>query len=167
MHDIRVLLWFGGGTFCQYPSVLLHWHGVNLKWRTPNQKKQSWRKWINASQEFAKTSQWNETHRHDIITATAFNISLGSAFEIATMTVRFRYFCACLDFQNPLMWRHNKRHGVSNHQRLYYLLNRLFRHTPKKISKLCVTGFCEGNPPVTGDSPNKEPVTRQCFHLMT
>ena len=31
------------------------------------------------------------------------------------------------------------------------LLNRLFRHRPKKTSNLRVTGQCEGNSPVTGE----------------
>ena len=35
-----------------------------------------------------------------------------------------------------------------------YLLHRLFRHRSKKISKLCFTGLCEGNPPVTGGLPS-------------
>ena len=39
-----------------------------------------------------------------------------------------------------LQWRHNERHSVSNHQYLDCLLNRLFRLTSKKTSKLCVTG---------------------------
>ena len=50
----------------------------------------------------------------------------------------------------PLQWRHNERHGASNHQHLDCLLNRLFRRTLKKTPKLRVTGLCEGNPPVTG-----------------
>ena len=48
-----------------------------------------------------------------------------------------------------LQWRHNGRDGVSNHQPHDCLLNRLFRHRSKKTSKLCVTGLCEGNSPVT------------------
>ena len=50
-----------------------------------------------------------------------------------------------------LQWRHNDRDGVSNHRRLYSLLNRLFRRTSKKTSRLRTTGLCEGNPPVTDD----------------
>ena len=50
---------------------------------------------------------------------------------------------------NTLQWRHNQRDGVSNHQPHDCLLNRLFRHR----SKLCVTGLCEGNSPVTGEFP--------------
>ena len=55
-----------------------------------------------------------------------------------------------------LQWRDNKRGGVSNHQRLDYLLSRLLgrrlnthTHTPK----LRVTGLSEGNSPVTGEFP--------------
>ena len=51
-----------------------------------------------------------------------------------------------------LQWRHNERDGVSNHQRLNCLLNRLFQCRLQKISKFCVTGLCERNPPVTGVS---------------
>ena len=50
----------------------------------------------------------------------------------------------------PLRWRHNRRDGVSNHLSDYCLLNRLFRRRSKKTSKLCVTGICAGNSPVTG-----------------
>ena len=53
----------------------------------------------------------------------------------------------------PLIWRHNGRDGVSNHRRLNCLLSRLFRRRSKKTSKLCVTGLCEGNSPVTGEFP--------------
>ena len=44
----------------------------------------------------------------------------------------------------PLHWRHNERGGVSNHRRLYWSM---------KISKLRVTGLCEGNSPVVGEFP--------------
>ena len=50
-----------------------------------------------------------------------------------------------------LQYRHNERDGVSNHQVHDYFLSRLFRHRWKKTSKLCVTGLCEGNSPVTGE----------------
>ena len=52
-----------------------------------------------------------------------------------------------------LHWRHNGRDGVSNHQPHDCLLNRLFRHRSKKISKLRVTGLCAGNSPGTGEFP--------------
>ena len=52
-----------------------------------------------------------------------------------------------------LQWRHNERDGVSHHQRLDYLLSRLFMRRSKEKSKLRVTGLCEGNSPVTGEFP--------------
>ena len=50
-----------------------------------------------------------------------------------------------------LQWRHSESHGVSNHRRLEYLLNRLFERRSKKTSKLRVTGRCKGNSSVTGE----------------
>ena len=54
-----------------------------------------------------------------------------------------------------LQWRHNENDDVSNHWHLDCLINRLFRHIPKKTSKLHVTGLCEGNPPGTGGFPSQ------------
>ena len=52
---------------------------------------------------------------------------------------------------DSLLWRHNGRDGVSNHQPRDCLLNRLFRLWSKKTSKHRVTGLCAGNSPVTGE----------------
>ena len=52
-----------------------------------------------------------------------------------------------------LQWRHNERDSVSNHQPHDCLLNRLFKAKIKEISKLRVTGLCEGNSPETGEFP--------------
>ena len=52
-----------------------------------------------------------------------------------------------------LRWRHNDHAGVSNHQPLGCLLNRLFRRKSKKTPKLRVTGLCAGNSPGTGEFP--------------
>ena len=57
-----------------------------------------------------------------------------------------------------LLWRHNGRDDVSNHQPHDCLLNRSFRRRSKKTSKLRVTGFVS---PV--NSPLKWPVTRKMF----
>ena len=60
--------------------------------------------------------------------------------------------------------------GVLNQQRLNYLLNSLFRHRPKKTSKLCITGLCEGNSPVTSEFPTKRASNAEnvsiwwCYH---
>ena len=56
---------------------------------------------------------------------------------------------------NTLQWRHNERDGVLNHKPHDCLRNRLFGHISKKTSKLCVTGLCEGNSPVTSEFPAK------------
>ena len=56
-------------------------------------------------------------------------------------------------FLGLVQWRHDECDGVSNHQRLDCLLNRLFRRRSKKRSKLRVTGLCEGNSPVTVEFP--------------
>ena len=58
-----------------------------------------------------------------------------------------------------LLWRHNRRDGVSNYQPHDCLLNRLFRRRSNKTSKLRVTGLCEGNSPGTGKFPAQMPVT--------
>ena len=55
--------------------------------------------------------------------------------------------------QCALQWHHNGRGGVSNHQPRDCLLNRLFRRRSKKTLKLCVTGLCAWNSPVTGEFP--------------
>ena len=62
-----------------------------------------------------------------------------------------------------LQWRHNERDGMANHQPHDCLLNCLFRRRSKKIWKLRVTGLCEGNSQVTGEAPDKGPVTRKMF----
>ena len=55
--------------------------------------------------------------------------------------------------KGALQWRHKERDGVSNNQPHDCLLKRLFRRRSKKTSKLCVTGLCAGNSPVTGEFP--------------
>ena len=52
-----------------------------------------------------------------------------------------------------LRWQYNEHDSVSNHQPHDCLLNRLFGHRSKKISKLRVTGLCEGNSWVVGELP--------------
>ena len=42
----------------------------------------------------------------------------------------------------PLRWRHDERHVVSNHRHRDCLLNRLFRRTSKKTHKRIVRGKC-------------------------
>ena len=53
----------------------------------------------------------------------------------------------------PLLWRHNGRDCVSNHQPHDCLFNHLFRRKSKKRSTLRATGLCVGNSPVTDEFP--------------
>ena len=55
--------------------------------------------------------------------------------------------------QYPLHWLYNERDGVSRHQPHDYLLNCSLRRRSKKTSKLCVTGLCVVNSPVTAEFP--------------
>ena len=68
-------------------------------------------------------------------------------------------------FLMALQWRHNERDGVSNHRRLNYFLNRLFRRRLKETSKLRVTGLCEGNSPVTGEFPTQSSINAENFSI--
>ena len=52
-----------------------------------------------------------------------------------------------------LLWRHNERDSVSNHQPHDCLLNRSFRCRSNETSKPCVTSLCAGISPVTGEFP--------------
>ena len=61
----------------------------------------------------------------------------------------------------PLLWRHNGRGGVSNHQPHDCLFNRLFGHGSKKTSKLRVTGLLRGIHRWPANYPHKVPVTRK------
>ena len=56
---------------------------------------------------------------------------------------------------NTVLWRHNGRDGVSNHQPHDCLLHRLLKRRSKTTSKLRVTGLCEGNSPGTGEFPTQ------------
>ena len=60
-----------------------------------------------------------------------------------------------------LQWRLNKHDGVSNNQRLNYLLNRLFRPRTQKTWKLHPLAFVRGIHRWPANSPHKGPVTRK------
>ena len=62
-------------------------------------------------------------------------------------------------------WRHDKRDGVSNHQRLDGLVKHLFRRRSKKTSKPPVTGLCEGNSPVNGEFPSQVASSAEMFRF--
>ena len=68
-----------------------------------------------------------------------------------------------VDGGKALKWRHNECNGVSNHRRLDFLPNRLFRLRSKQTSSPRVTGLCEGNHRSSVNSPHIGPVTRKMF----
>ena len=62
-------------------------------------------------------------------------------------------------------YSHIGRDGISNHQPLHCLLNRLLRCRSKKTSKLHVTGLCAGNSPVTGEFSAQRASKRKMFQF--
>ena len=78
--------------------------------------------------------------RESIVTVTynAKNISMSSRLQVFIEPKDATLYLVPFI---TLRWRHNERDGVSNHQRLDYFLNRLFRGRSKKTSKLRVTGL--------------------------
>ena len=103
-------------------------------------------------------SRTNDCRSLDMETITHDQVSVGShGFQTKAMDI---YRAQAMI---TLQWCHNGRHSISNHQPLHCLLNSLFRRRSKKTSKLCVTGLCAGNSPVTVNSPHKWPVTRKMF----
>ena len=64
---------------------------------------------------------------------------------------------------NYLRWRHNERHGISNHRRLSCVLNRLFRRESKKNQSSVSLAFVRGIHRWPVNSPHKGPVTRKMF----
>ena len=77
---------------------------------------------------------------------------ISKPFHIGFCLYLFSIFLFCIWYQQ-LQWRHNGRNGVSNHQPLNCLLNRLCRRTSNKTSK--------HRWPV--NSPHKGPVMRKMF----
>ena len=62
-----------------------------------------------------------------------------------------------------LLWRHNGRDSVSNHQPYDCLLNRLFRRRSRKHQSSASLAFVWGIHRGPVNSPHKRPVTRKMF----
>ena len=73
---------------------------------------------------------------------------------VTSLPLRKSYNCPS-GSKVTLSRHHNEQDGISNHQCLDCLLNCLFRPRSKKTSKLCFTGLCEGNSPVTNEFPSQ------------
>ena len=103
----------------------------------------------------------NVQHPHTCFHQTIMRDSLSNLMSNTWIAPRFSYssspFCmtSSITRGSSLQWRHNEPDGISNHQHRDCLLNRLFRRRSKKTSNPRVTGFCEGNSPVTGEFPSQ------------
>ena len=64
--------------------------------------------------------------------------------------------CSWCIFVTVWTGHNDERGGVSNHQRLHRLLNGWFMCISKNTLKLCLTGLCAWNSPVTGEFPAKK-----------
>ena len=117
----------------------------------------------------ANCSWLHQSHHCEIVLYFLHSISILSFYIDVVLALSIEHVsphvndrtacCSVILFHNSwkndrsLKWRHNGRDGVSNRRRLDCLQNRLFRRRSKKTSKMRVTGFCEGNSPVTGEFP--------------
>ena len=108
---------------------------------------------------------WNKSAMHYVIQWFGLATDRWHSIVQTNDTLVHRHQCLITrnDYEKSLLWRHNQRDSVSNHQRFHCLLNRLFRRRSKKTPKLRVTGLCAGNSPVTGEFPHKGPVTQKMF----
>ena len=103
--------------------------------------------------------------RHHVIGCTC-NCPCISVKTVCLVIPIFYFHCTwLLRNTTSLQWRHDERDGISNHQRLSSLLNRLSRYRSKIISKLRVTGLCEGNSPVTGEFPAQKASNAENVHI--
>ena len=122
-----------------------HWmHWEFLKWQLPVQP------------VMKISSLWRNFRfsRHDPLTNCYTTSQCGVRFEVIAHYVKTNHYCDVI--------------MCHNHRCPRCLLDCLFRCWSNKTSKLRVTGFCEGNSPVTGDFPRaKGQLRRKCFYTMT
>ena len=125
-NGIRHAIWWSLlGSLSRYPSFLTS-HSNTIS----TQASRSWKPWVYDLQ--IKLTSWY----------------MGwSAMQLGQESQWWRHL------GYTLQWRYNERGGVSYHQPHDCLLNRLFRRISKKTSKLCITGLCGGNSPVTSEFP--------------
>ena len=103
---------------------------------------------------FKLTRKHPNTTSLALVRESGFHAQKISSEECVTMSWSHHgYTNRCQHEAISLRWRHNGDDIVSNHQPYDCLLNCLFRRRSKKTSKLCVTGLCGGNSPVSGEFP--------------
>ena len=119
--------------------------------RLPRNEKQTY--WLNS-----RPQMWPMVWIYQIVTGVTSVVGVPSTHLVWEIKMNIKLVCHyCVSV--ALLWCHNGHNSVSNHQRLYCLLNRFYEHRSKKTSKLRVTGLCAGNSPGT----SKFPVTRKMF----
>ena len=134
-----------------------------------------WKKGANLASRLFRSGEWGWVVTVDLYAGPPMSRGCGSAQQTTAEASLVEFplavsgFAKCLldllnHTENSLQWRHNENHGVPNHLHIVCLLNRLFRHTWKRTSKLSVTGLCEGNPPVTGGFPS---ITRKMLPFVS
>ena len=118
--------------------------------------------WINGwgNNDEAGYLRCHQTHLHVDVMIFLFGVGVGDKTLELELVVQHKDIVSnnadhplIIPSGVPLQWRHNECDGISNHQHHECLLNPLFRHRSKKISKLHVTGLCEGNSLVTCEFP--------------
>ena len=148
------MLYYHFNTFIIFMEISRHQQGISFHRIFPE------RQWMCKRRSFH--SFFNFLRHNHVTRERIFLSLLWRIFQWLGLQSRgtfYERFC----HRNSLRWRHNERHGVSNHQPHYCLLRRLFRRRSKKTSKLRVTGLCEGNPPVIDEFPAQRPVTQKMF----
>ena len=103
------------------------------------------------------------TLRNEDIPATKQSETTPCAFYGLFMIV-FIYVPQRSNFIPPLQWRHNERHGVSNHQHLDWInQSTVCPGAHKKYQSSAPLAFVRGIHWWAVDSPHKWPVTRKRF----
>ena len=138
----------------------LHWNETWLLRETKSHETISWDDFL-----YYYSSVWIKLHitleAITDITILVRYLSVKSLWLVWSLNLRVPDLqMGCRDLTSwpgapTLQWRHNEGDGVSNRLRLDCLFDLLFKRRSKKASKLQVTGFSEGNPPVTGGFPSQ------------
>ena len=110
---------------------------------------------INQTPQVAYSNQMRWLYSTSVEMCLAFHEVCKKAWQFVMVTVNLSSGSIFPFIMYALQWRHNGCDGVSYHQPHDYLLNRFIRHRCRRTSKLCVTGFCEGNSAVTGEFPTQ------------
>ena len=118
-------------------------------WRHRNEKD----RWYNNTITKPRIYLTSGTYSQGLIQNQSAIILVCGFLSLANTIARINFVLYLICVIHWLQWRHDGRGGISNDQTHHCWLSRLFRSRWKKTSKLCVTGLCDGNSPVTGDLP--------------